>query len=370
MRMKIAMVFPSRDSEKAISGFALTLKENIGKTGVDIDNITYVAGNPMTLFRQISRLKRYDVVHIQHEYNLLGHYGLPFFILYFMLLLGNCRIVTTMHTVLSLKEEFRGSRIRTFLRKMLYITQNRLIGWFSDSVIVFTNFLGDTLLKEYGVNKKKIVVFPQGIIEDAPQYGNERMKRYFKLSGSVYIMMGSMVPDKGHDVVIRQADKIGKTVLVVANPGPVNDRNSEKTRRYMDECAKIVKEKHLEKFVRFDVSDITDKKPEWWKYFSAADLMILPYKYGHGSGIFAHSMAARKPVIGSNVKFFNEISKNFGCVLVAKKEGDYPKVIRNAMNPSNYKKMVKECERYVAEYGLSIMANKHKKMYQRALKGN
>jgi len=362
--MKAAMVFPTRESEKAISGYAMTLRDNIKKSGVDMDNVTYTAGKPTTLFNQISKLKKCEVVHIQHEYNLLGNYGLPFFVLYFLLFFGNCKVVTTMHTVLSLKEEFRGSKVKTFLRKMLYILQNRVINWFSNAIVVHTGFLKETLAREYGINRSKIIVFPQGIIEDAPKYDRNKMKKEFKLSGPVYLITGSMVPDRGHDIIVRQADKIGKTVLIVANPGSVNDRNSDRTRKYLEECEKIVQQKKFNKFVRFDVSDISDKKPEWWKYFSAADLVLLPYKYGHGSGIFAHSMAARRPVIGSNVKFFNEIAKNFGCVAVAKKEEDYPQVIRNAMKPANYKKLVEGCEKYVSEFGLSVLATKYQKLYQ------
>lgn len=362
--MKEAMVFPTRESERAISGYSVTLTENMKAKGIDIDNVTYIAGSPKTLLKQIPKLKKYDVVHIQHEYNLLGNYGLPFFVLYFMLAFGNCKIVTTMHTILSQKEQFKGSKIKTFLRKMLYLTQNKWINWFSDSIVVHANFFKEILAREYGVRKSKVTIFPQGIIENVPRYDKKKAKKEMKLSGPVYILMGSMVPDHGHDIVIRQAKEIGKTILVVANPGSVNDRNSDRTRKYLEECKKIAEQNKLGNYVRFDISDITDKKPEWWKYFSAADLVLLPYTGGIGSGIFAHSMAARRPVIASDILFFHEISKNFGSVATAKKREDFPTVIKNSMKPANYKKMMAECERYVSEYGLSVLATKYKKLYE------
>ena len=363
--MKVAMVFPTRESEKAISGYATTLVENIKKTKVDIENFTYVSGHPKTLFNRLKALKKYEVIHIQHEYNLLGNYGLPFFLLYFLLFFSEAKIITTMHTILSQKETFPGSsRLKTSLRKILYLIQNRWINWFSDIIVVHTSFLKETLSKEYHVQKNKIVVFPQGIIENAPQYNKKKIKKELKLFGNVYLFMGSMVPDHGHDIIISQADKIGKTILVVANPGSVNDRNSDRVRSYIEQNKKIVQQNHFEEFVRFDISEsITDKNPLWWKYFSAADLILLSYRVGHGSGIFAHAMAAKRPVIGSNVNFFNEIAKNFGCVLVAKTEKDYPKVIKTALRPKNYKKMLVECERYLKEYGLSTMAKKYKELY-------
>jgi glycosyltransferase involved in cell wall biosynthesis len=175
--------------------------------------------------------------------------------------------------------------------------------------------------------------------------------------------MGSMIPDHGHDIIIKQATKIGKTILVVANPGSVNDRNSERTRNYMEENKKIVRENKFERLVRFDISDITDKSPLWWKYFSAADLILLPYRGGIGSGIFAHAIAARIPIIGSNIKYFNEISQNFKCIKIAKEEKDYPLVIKESMKPENYKKMKKSCEDYLKKNGLSPIAKRYNELY-------
>ena len=232
--MKVAMVYPSRESEKAISGYSSTLTDNIKNSGVKIENITYYAGSPLTFFKKFDELKKYDIIHIQHEYNLLGWYGLPFFILYFLLFLLRCKVITTMHTILSQKEKFKGSKIKTFLRKLLYLTQNKVINWFSDVIVVHTNFSKETLSNEYGIGKNKIMVFPQGILENIPKYNKKKVKKELKLSGPVYILMGSMIPDHGHDIIIKQADKIGKTILVVANPGSVNDRDSERIRKYLE----------------------------------------------------------------------------------------------------------------------------------------
>lgn len=362
--MKSAMIYPTRESEKAISGYSKTLVDSISKTGEKMDDFTYVAGKPLTLLRKLGKVRDYDVIHIQHEYNLLGKYGLPFFLLFFMLAFYECKIIVTMHTILSKKEKFKGSKLKTFLRKVLYFTQNRFINWFSNKIIVHAEFFKEILAEEYGVDKSKIEVLPQGIIEDVPKYDKEKTKKELKLSGPVYLFMGSMVPDHGHDIIIKQADRIGPTTLVVANPGSVNDRNSSRTRKYLEENKKIVKEKNFGKFVRFDIFDITDKHPLWWKYFSAADLILLPYRGGIGSGIFAHSMAAHRPVIASDIQFFKEISKNYGCVAIAKNDDNYPEIIKKSIIPSNLEKMENECKRYLKDFGLSAIAKKYLKIYK------
>ncbi|MCR4284917.1 MAG: glycosyltransferase [archaeon] len=361
--MKAAMIFPTRESEKAISGYSVTLTENIRKAGQEIDDFTYEAGNSKTLFSKISQLKKYDIVHIQHEYNLLGGFGLPFFILYFYLWINKIKTITTMHTVLSQREKFKSGPIKTFLRKVLYQIQNRVIGNVSERVILHADFFKKILSEEYKVSKRKIVIIPQGIIEDIPKYNKNIIKKELGLSGPVYLFIGSMIPDHGHDIIINQADKIGKTILVVANPGSVNDRNSDRTRNYLEQNQDYVLKNKLFKFVRFDISDINDKNPQWWKYFVASDLVLLPYRGGIGSGIFAHSIAAKIPVIASNIQYFNEISKNYGCLRTAKKDSNYPNIIKEAMKPQNYKKMVKESERYLKENGLSVIGKKYKKIY-------
>jgi len=361
--MKAAMIIPTRESERAISGYSVTLIENIRKAGQDIKDFTYDAGRSVTLLRKLSQLKKYDVVHIQHEYNLLGGFGLPFFVLYFYLWINKIKTVTTMHTVLSRDEKFKSGSLKTLLRKVLYWTQNRVIGNCSDKIILHANFFKEILSSEYGVDKKKILIVPQGVIEKIPKYSKSKMKKEFGLSGPVYLFMGSMVPDHGHDIIIKKAKEVGKTILVVANPGSVNDRNSERTRNYLKQNREYVEKNNLSKFVRFDISDITDKSPLWWKYFVACDLILLPYQGGIGSGIFAHAIAAKKPVIASNIQYFKEIKKNFDCIKIASKDSDYPRIIKEAMKPKNYKKMEKGCEKYLKKYGLSVIGKNYKKIY-------
>ena len=55
------------------------IDRGLGKLpGQTIEEVTYEgsAGKPKTLFNQLKTLKKHDIIHIQHEYNLLGNYGL------------------------------------------------------------------------------------------------------------------------------------------------------------------------------------------------------------------------------------------------------------------------------------------------------
>jgi len=361
--MKVAMIFPDPSSEKGISKYSLDLIENIKKRGISIDEITFMAGKPFTLLKKLKQFLKYDVIHIQHEYNMLGGYGLPYFFLFsFLGIFKKKSLVVTMHTVPSQKTIFKGGLIKNFLRKLLYKIQNKWINWASNKIIVHTNFFKEILINEYSIPKEKIKVLPHAIIEDLRITNKIKAKKELNLSGPVYLLIGTMIPDHGHDIIIKQADKIGKTILVVTNPSAVNDRNVERIENFLELNKNIVKQNNFEKFVRFDLGFVPYET--WWKYFSAADLILLPYRGGIGSGLFADAMAMKKPVIASNIPYFRDFAQNYGCIELAKDDEDFQRVIKKAMKPKNYKKMIEESERYFKENGLTPISKKYKKLYE------
>jgi len=359
--MKVAMISPNLEKEKAIAYFSEKLINSVQKSGAKIDNLTYTAGSLKSFLKIIPKLKNYDVVHVQHEYNLLGGYGIPFFFAYLSLLLSKeYKIITTMHTVLSKKEKFEGPKIKSFLRKSLYFFQNRWINWISDYIVVHQNFFID-ILGEYGVPKEKIFVLRQGIVDDLRLLPKQKARKELKLSGNVYLIIGNLHFVNGADRILKRADKMGKTILVATNPGSVNDRNVKRLGGWIGHLQEIVKKNKFEKYVRFDLKEIPFDL--WWKYLSAADLVLLPYRGGIGSGIFTDAMATKKPVVSSNIPFFKEIKKNYDCVKIAKEDKDFPKVISEAMKPEEYKKMVKGCRSYFRDNNWTEIGKRYKKLY-------
>ena len=266
-----------------------------------------------------------------------------------------------MHTVLSNKKRIDENKIKNILRNLLYFFQNRLIGYVSDIILVNENFFRNILLKDYNVNKKKIKIIPQGVINNINIIPKSKAKKELKLKGNVYLMIGNLTQDVGADIIIRQAGKIGKTIVFVTNPKGVNVRNKNKTKAYINLNKEIVRKNKFEKFVRFDIREISNDL--WWKYLSAADLILQAYRGGIRSGVFSDAMASKTPVIASNIPFFREMSKKYKSIKIAKTDNDYFIVIKEAMKTKNYKKMVKECERYLEENKWPIVAEKYKKLY-------
>lgn len=363
--MRAAMVYPSRESEKAMSGYSTTLITEIEKKRVDINCEEYTLGSPMTLFKKLFRIARYDIIHIQHEYNLLGFYGIPFFLVFLFLgLFRKGKLIVTMHIINSPKEKFKGNFIKSFFRRGLYKFQNALIRKTSDKVIAHSKFLADILIKEYKFNPSQVEVITQGILEHIPRISKSEARRQLGIKSPVYLLIGNFVPDHGADIILKQADKIGKTIYVKVNPKPVNLLKKQKLLWWVEYNKDIVKKNQFEKFVKFDYRDIpSDEIIEWWRYFYAADLVLLPYRGNIGSGIFPHAIAAGIPVIVSRDKYFREFSKKYGCVKVAENDSDFPEVIKDAMKNENYNKMKKECLRFKKEQGMSVLAGKYKRLY-------
>jgi glycosyltransferase involved in cell wall biosynthesis len=269
-----------------------------------------------------------------------------------------------MHIINSTKEKYKGSPIKNFLRKIFYIIQNGLIRRVSDRVIAHSKFLADILVKDYHFNPRKITVVTQGILENIPKISKEEARKQLGVKGPLYLIIGNFVPDHGADIILKQADKIGKTIYIKVNPKPVNLLKKQKLLWWVEYNKEIIRKNKFEKFVKFDYTDIpSDETILWWRYFYAADLVLLPYRGNIGSGIFPHSMAAGTPIIASSDKYFEEFAGEYGCIKIAKRDSDFPVVIRESMKPENYTKMKKECLRFKKEQGLSVLAGKYKELY-------
>jgi hypothetical protein len=363
--MTSLMIHPDISSEKAIANYSLKLVESIKTYYPEIESLTYTAGKSLTLFKKILNLRKARLLHIQHEYNLLGGFGIPFFFLYPCLKIFNKnRIITTMHTIPSKKAQFKGSKLKTILRKIFYVMQNRVISHFSDKIIVHAEFFKDILVNEYKIESKQIEVVPQAIIENIKTLSRSEARKKLKLEGKVYLIIGSFIPDHGADIIVNQADKIGKTILIAANPLSVNDRNQKRIDSYIAEVKSLIAKNKLERYIRFDLnSDLTSFKL-WWQYFSAADLVLLPYRGGIGSGIFSDAIAMNIPMVGSDISYFNEYSKKFGIINIAKNE-DYGSAIKDLMKKENYLRMKKQFKKYISIYGTSSIGKIYREIYKK-----
>lgn len=356
------MVYPSVESENAMSNYSLDLIGALKKKSVSIVKGEYTFHKPLSLFKILPELMKNDIIHIQHEYNILGWKGLPFFpLLLFLKMFYRGKTILTMHNVPSKKLKLEETKIKRFLRRAFYFTQNKAIKYFSDYTLVHCDFFKRILVEEYGFDEKKVCSIPQSIKEGIKTVGREEARKELGLSGKNYLIIGTFVPDHGAADVVKQADKIKGTVLIVTNASRAYARNDRRVLDYLDHVKSLAKDPKISEKVRFDLKELPFDL--WWKYFSASDLVLLPYKEGLASGIFSDAIAMKVPMVGSDIDYFREFSRKYGIIELAK-GGDFSSAINKAIEPNNYKKMKQKMDDYVKEFGVLSIGNKYIPIYK------
>jgi len=328
------MIYPDSKKEKAIHNYSNDLLKEM-----DIDSLTYTRGKPFSF--PLLRALKYKTIHIQHEYNLLGWYGLPFFILLPLLRLLGRRLILTMHTVISPVDE----KIST-TRGIFYILANLIIGLTKSKVIVHSNAFKRILVTDYFFNWRNVEVIRHGV-KEAPK-GNRNIYRTllgYKQTDKIALVIGTFHPDHQPHLVIQQADRMKNKVLVVFN----SKKGGYKCQRYISRCKKYAYENNID--VKF--KDIAGSNL-WWEFFYAADVVVLPYIDGIGSGIFQDAMAARTPAVCMSTDYFRDILNGENCAELIHFNHDLPRAVADAIKNKN--KLKKGCEKYAKKYSVKNMA--------------
>ena len=104
----------------------------------------------------------YEIIHFQFENSLFHPFGLGVIKKMFFPRLRGKKIVLTMHTVLKKDQIYARNFLFKSIKKIILPLTNKLIGIFSDKIIVHSDYLKKILINEYSISKKKVEVIPHG----------------------------------------------------------------------------------------------------------------------------------------------------------------------------------------------------------------
>jgi glycosyltransferase involved in cell wall biosynthesis len=259
---------------------------------------------------QIARMlwgarKRLDIVHIQFTFSLYGGIASSFMFPILLLLLRVIRIPTviTMHEVVPLTGLDKKFLEETGIKGNLFILKTgiyrlvKLIVSLTNGTIVHDPFFSKVIVNQYKCKNEKIQVVPHGIEESNNLLDQKKARETLGIKQKhVLLFFGYIAKYKGLDILLDAIKKLDEDYILLVAGG---EHPRLKGKREYNEYLTTLLEKAAGcrasvVFTGFvNETDIT-------LYFSAADLLILPYTtLMSSSGPLSLCVAYKKPFLAS-----------------------------------------------------------------------
>ncbi len=243
------------------------------------------------------------------------------------------RIVFTVHDV----ESFDPKLSVTYL--------NRITHYLSNCIIVHNETCKADLIKYQGVPIGKIQVIPSGNllnwIDQVPTQLEARGWLNISPDSKVLLFWGQIKPVKGLDILLKALNKIVQEVpgvlLIIAGKVLKDDFN-----KYQ----KIIDDYNISNYCVVRLGYIPNDEASF--YFSATDLVVLPYQKIYQSAVLLMAMSYGKPVLTSDLPPMKEIitdqetgflfsrgnieALSNGIIKILSSNGCYQRVGLNALN--------------------------------------
>ena len=293
----------------------------------------------LKVFRELKKI-RPDVIHIQHEYFLYGDIlsAILFPLLPLFSRLFSRRTVVTIHGVIPLnlledvefkkENEIKGP---SWLLKIGLLLVTRLIALISHIVIVHEEFLKKYLNEDYNINEEKIVVIPHGVEEADVMSQAEAKKRLGLKNRTVILYFGYLTGYKGIETLIEAykyvSKQLSRTILIIAGGKHPRLKNRKWYEHWLEKL--VQKAKCIERDLKDGEILFTEfiSEREICMYYSAADLVVLPYNARiSASGPEALAIAYERPLlITSPYRPYNSGTLGDMMLEVIMKKDDYLK---------------------------------------------
>jgi glycosyltransferase involved in cell wall biosynthesis len=265
---------------------------------------------PQSFIEAARRLNesKIDLVNIQHEFGLFGEVGKDDgenLILFLQRLKRSVPVVLTFHMVYPNPDK----HMKEVVRKLCY---------FSQKVMVLVGSAWKTLVEDYGIDSKKIIVIPHGSPK-VERRGSGYFKELLKIPKDHFVLMtfGLIRPKKGIEHILHAMPKILKShpktlYVVLGTPHP------NRPLSYYFGLIKLAKKLKIEKNVLFINKFLA--KNQVIKYLQASNVFIATYLVLEqvSSGAVLDAMACGKAVIATPFIFAKEALGEGRGILVPK----------------------------------------------------
>lgn len=213
--------------------------------------------------------------------------------------LGRPPLILEMHEVLDpLEEKFIPLRIYSRLGGRCLMSLCR-------GFTVHSGDVRESVKKAYGLPQDLVNVIPFGVYNSYSNYDRTGARHELNLNKFVILHFGMIRKYKGIPLLIKAFEMLPQEIalnsqLVIAGENWGDDPCLEK----------MIKESHYSSSILYKPEFIPDSLVP--KYFSAADVIVLPYLRSCGSGVVHLALAQGKPVLTSDLPVMRESLKGYG----------------------------------------------------------
>lgn len=259
------------------------------------------------------------------------------------------RIVITVHNVLPHEK----SRLNNFL--------NGIIISLGERFIVHNKKNRENLSKLHKIQNERISVIPHGILEPVPIKGisQEKAKDFLGISQNkrTILNFGNIRDYKGLDVLL-EAYKI-----IISELKDISLIIAGECWGSFQKYDKIIKDNNLENDIVRKLDFIPPLEVEY--YFSAANIVVLPYKYFDSqSGVGALALPFKKPMVVTNVGGLPDFVRDTRAIVKANNPTDLAsKIILILSNERLLKKLGKDSQEIAREFNWDNIAQSTIKLY-------
>lgn len=210
------------------------------------------------------------------------------------------RIVWTIHNLL--EHETKFPRLELWVRK--------IISKLSDCLILHNQIVQTAVIKQYQCDPAKTVIIPHGhyrsCYKPAITQSEARQQLNLPAQGQIYLTLGMLRPYKGIEQLLEhwQANQTcltDSTLVIAGQPA---------TPEYEQHLKQLIAKTERVHFYPFFVGD-----DQIHLYFSAADVVVLPYQNILTSGSAILAMTFGKPVIAPKLGSLPEVLGNAADLL-------------------------------------------------------
>ncbi|KYK23668.1 hypothetical protein AYK24_07245 [Thermoplasmatales archaeon SG8-52-4] len=310
--------------------------------------------NPFSAIKAGLKIKA-DILHVQWWLSSLIFIYLPVMIL---AKLKNIKIVLTVHNILPHEQNRKNLILDKFVSRLIFL--------FADVFIVHNKRNKKKFIETYRLHKKNIHIITHGVLNLIKQRAissqNARKYLHLQLNKKIVLFFGYIRKYKGLDVLINAFSLIHNQIkdaflLIVGQP----------YKESWDNYEKLLKVNNLEKCSKVELGFIPESEIEY--YFSAADIVALPYIYldTHG-GVGALALAFKKPLVVTDVGGLPEYVKDKKVIAYPKNPEDLAlKIIRVLNNKQFKKKLSNDSKKLSIELNWDEIADKTIKIYNSLL---